>query len=49
MTLSVVVGVACTVMAAAGTAHASLARNAAGAKNMGEKGRFTLDTAGQPL
>ena len=47
MTLSVVVGVACTMLAAAGTAHASLARNAAGAKNMGEKGKFTLDTAGQ--
>lgn len=28
-------------------AHASLARNAAGAKNMGEIGRLTIDTAGQ--
>lgn len=46
-TWSVVVGVVCMTMLAAGTAHASLARNAAGAKNMGEKGRFTLDTAGQ--
>ena len=32
---------------AAGTGHASLARNAAGAKNMGKKGQFTMDTAGQ--
>ena len=30
-----------------GNAHASLVRNAAGAKNMGMPGRFTADTAGQ--
>ncbi|MEO5618201.1 MAG: transporter [Candidatus Eisenbacteria bacterium] len=45
--LSGVVAVACMALLAAETAHASLARNAAGAKNMGDKGRFTLDTAGQ--
>jgi len=44
---SVVIGVFCMASLAAGTANASLARNAAGAKNMGEKGRFTLDTAGR--
>ncbi len=34
-------------MVVAVPAHASLSRNAAGAKNMGEFGRLTIDTAGQ--
>ena len=37
----------CAGVLAAETAHASLARNAAGAKNIGNAGRLTVDTAGQ--
>ena len=41
------VGAICIVIAAPGAADASLTRNAAGAKNIGESGRLTIDTAGQ--
>lgn len=41
------VGAACAGLMACGPAHASLSRNAAGAKNIGEAGRLTIDTAGQ--
>lgn len=41
--------IATTIVATSGVrpAHASLARNAAGAKNIGESGRLVLDTAGE--
>jgi hypothetical protein len=45
--LRTVAGAACMVLLASGAAQASLTRNAAGAKNMGESGVLTLDTAGE--
>ncbi len=42
-----VVGAIFLGLAAHGTANASLTRNAAGARNIGESGRLTIDTAGQ--
>lgn len=41
------IGALCIGLAAPGVANASLTRNAAGAKNIGESGRLTIDTAGQ--
>lgn len=43
----ITVAAACLGLLADQTAHASLARNAAGARNIGEKGKLTIDTAGQ--
>lgn len=42
-----IVGAALAASLASGAAHASLARNPAGAKNMGEGGALTVDTAAQ--
>ncbi len=41
------IGAICIGLVAHGVANASLTRNAAGAKNIGESGRLTIDTAGQ--
>lgn len=44
---SALVAAVCMGLVACGQAHASLSRNAAGAKNMGKAGDLTVDTAGQ--
>ncbi len=44
---SALVCAACAGFFACGSAHASLARNAAGAKNIGAAGRLTVDTAAE--
>jgi hypothetical protein len=41
------IGVACIEFLSGESAHASLSRNAAGPKNMGEAGTLTVDTAGE--
>jgi predicted porin len=41
------IGAICFGLTAHGQSNASLTRNAAGAKNIGEAGRLTIDTAGQ--
>jgi len=41
------IGAAWLALSIPGPAHASLTRNAAGAKNMGEAGAWTVDTAGE--